>query len=55
MAVTVIADVPAAAAEEAVSFSVVKPLPAVSIAGLLLHEAVTPAGSPLTLRVTVSL
>jgi hypothetical protein len=55
VAVTVIADEPAVAVEEAVSFNVEEPLSEVSVTGFLLHVAVTPEGSPLTLRVTAPL
>ena len=55
MAVTVIVEEPIAAEDAAVSVSVDVPLCEVSVTGFLLHEAVTPEGSPLTLRFTAPL
>ena len=55
LAVTVIVAVPTFAEDAAVSASVVEPLSALSVTGFLLNEAVTPAGKPLTLRVTAPL
>ena len=52
LAVTVIVAVPTFAADEAVSFSVEEPFSPLSVTGLMLHAAVTPLGSPLTLRLT---
>lgn len=46
---------PTVAVEAANSVSVLVPLPAASVTVLLLHAAVTPAGSPLTLRLTTPL
>ena len=54
-AVTVIVAVPAVAADEAVSVSVEEPLSLLSEIGLLLHDAATPLGSPLTVRLTAPL
>lgn len=48
-------DEPTAAVDDAVSVSVDLPLSAVSVAGLPLQVAVTPTGSPLTLKLTVPL
>jgi len=45
-------DEPTVAVDEAVKVNVDFPLSAVRVTGLLLHEAVTPLGSPLTLIVT---
>ena len=42
--------VPTIAADEAVNVSVEEPLSPAHVTGLLLHEAVTPLGNPLTLR-----
>jgi hypothetical protein len=54
-AFTVTVAAPALAAEEAVKVSFEEPLSAVRVTGLALHEAVTPLGSPVTLRVTAPL
>jgi hypothetical protein len=51
-AVTVIVAEPAAPEDEAVSVSVEDPLSLLSVIGLLLHDAVTPLGSPLTVKLT---
>ena len=55
LAVTVTAAEPAAAADEAVSERVEEPLSPLSVTGLLLHDAVTPLGSPLTAKLTAPL
>ena len=55
LAVTVIVADPTAAAEEAVSVKVEEPVSPFNVTGLLLHEAVTPLGRPLTLSVTAPL
>jgi hypothetical protein len=55
LAVIVTVAAPTVAEDEAVSVSVDAPLSAFSVTELLLHEAVTPAGNPLTLRVTAPL
>jgi hypothetical protein len=47
----IVAD-PTAAEEEAVSVKVEEPVSPFNVTGLLLHEAVTPFGRPLTLRLT---
>jgi len=52
LAVTVIVAEPNAAVDEAVKVSVDEPVSLFSVTGLLLHDAVTPAGKPLTLRLT---
>jgi hypothetical protein len=52
LAVTVIVVEPTAADDEAVRVSVEEPLSPLRVTGLLLHDAVTPLGSPLTLSVT---
>jgi hypothetical protein len=53
--VTVMVAEPTAAADVAVSESVEEPLCPLSVTGLLLHEAVTPLGSPLTVKLTAPL
>jgi hypothetical protein len=55
LAVTVIAANPALAVEDAVNVSVDFPLSPLSVSGFLLHAAITPAGSPLTPRLTAPL
>ena len=52
VAVTVIEEVPAAAADVAAKVSAEAPLAEESVTGLTLHDAVTPGGRPLTLSVT---
>jgi len=52
VAVTVTVAEPSFAGADAVNVSVLFALPALSVSGLELHVAVTPLGSPLTLRVT---
>ena len=47
--------VPAVATVEAVSVNVEEPVSLVSVTGLTLHEAVTPAGNPLTLKLAAPL
>jgi hypothetical protein len=54
-AVTVTVAVPAVVDDEAVNVRVDDPASELSVTGLLLHEAVTPLGKPLTLRVTAPL
>jgi len=54
-AVTLTVPVPTEADGEAVKVSVDEPLSALSVTGLLVHEAVTPGGNPLTLKVTTPL
>ena len=46
---------PALAVEDAVNVSVDVPLSPPSVSGFLLHAAITPVGSPLTLRLTAPL
>jgi hypothetical protein len=55
LAVTVIVADPTIAAEEEVSVNVEEPLSPVNVTGLPLHDAVTPLGSPLTLRLAAPL
>jgi hypothetical protein len=43
---------PTVAADEANSVNVEEPFSPLSVTGLLLHEAVTPLGRPLTVRLT---
>jgi hypothetical protein len=52
VAVKVMVDEPVAAEADAASVSVEEPVSAVRASGLLLHEAVTPVGNPLTLKLT---
>jgi hypothetical protein len=52
LAVIVTVAEPADATVEAISVNVEDPLPPLSVTGLPLHDAVTPLGSPLTLRLT---
>lgn len=47
--------VPTLAVEAAVNVKVLAPLAPVRVNGLLLQDAVTPLGKPLTLRVTAPL
>ena len=51
-AVTIMVAEPTYAANEAVSVKVEEPLSPFNVTGLPLHEAVTPLGRPLTLRLT---
>jgi hypothetical protein len=55
LAVTVTVTEPTVAVEETVRVTVLVPLSEESVTGLPLHDAVTPAGKPLTLRVTAPL